>query len=79
MITASDVLLIIKYVLAALIVIGVILAPAWLARQTGYDSGTTGQLDFRLDGNRMAVVIILVVKKIKIPHFWGIFIPQNYL
>lgn len=35
MITASDVLLIIKYVLAALIVIGVVLAPAWLARQTG--------------------------------------------
>ena len=35
MITASDVLLIIKYVLAALIVIGVLLAPAWLARQTG--------------------------------------------
>ena len=37
-------------------------------KQTGYDSCSIGQLDFRLDNYRVAVVIILVIKKIKIPR-----------
>lgn len=35
MITPSDILLVAKYTVAIMIVITIILAPAWLARQTG--------------------------------------------
>ena len=35
MITTPDILLIIKYILAFCIVTVIVLAPAWLARQTG--------------------------------------------
>ena len=75
MITLSDILLVAKYAIAIMIVVTIVLAPAWLARQTaGYDSGSSGQLDIRLDGHRMALVIILVIKKI-IPHPGDFFTP----
>ena len=35
MITTPDILLVIKYALAICIVVVIVLAPAWLARQTG--------------------------------------------
>lgn len=35
MINAGDILLIVKYILCIIILIGIILAPAWLARQNG--------------------------------------------
>lgn len=34
MITTASILLYIKYIIAAFILIGIILAPAWIARQT---------------------------------------------
>ncbi len=37
MITAPNILLILKYAVCGAIVIGIMLAPAWLARQNGKD------------------------------------------